>query len=368
MSTKFTGRPLMLLFAVALASSGLFAAQNIRVRTLALAGPGEGGWLGVDLRDVTQAKAQSLKLPGVYGAIVTSVEPNSPAAKAGIEANDVILKFAGTRVWSVAQLSNWVRETPPGREVPVTISRAGKRIDLKIDVGSHPGHMMLSMPDLHLGPVFNFGFSPSRARLGVRVEELTPQLASYFGVKQGKGVLITEVEKGSPAEKAGLKAGDCIVRVGSTDVSSPFDLVRALHSADQKPVSLAIVRGGHEENVSVTLAPNWNPLSPQQSQAFQRDLQNSVRRAQREAFRAESKATQIDSQEFRRNIQDEMNRLKKELPRIEQREKQIESCVQALESHLFELQAKPIDHTSMVHGPHGPLVVGPGCPSSSSGT
>lgn len=92
--------------------------------------------------------------------------------------------------------------------------------------------------------------------------------AEYFGVKQGKGVLVTEVEKGTPAEKAGLRAGDCIVRLNSTEITSISDLVSALSSAGTQPATLAIIRNGHEESISVQLAPNWSPVSSRQSETF----------------------------------------------------------------------------------------------------
>lgn len=339
---------LLILFLVGVGSPWILSAQDLQIM-----GGGERpgpvrldegeAWLGVELADVTEQKAQELKLPGVYGAVVARVEPNSPAAKAGVEANDVILEFAGTRVWSVAQLRQWVRETPPGRTVTLRVSRAGKKLDLKVTLGPLAGHDFLpgltfSMPNIHVPEVFNFSFSPTRARLGIRGESLTSQLAEYFGVKQGKGVLVTEVEKGTPAEKAGLKAGDCIVRVNSTEVASIFDLMHALGSAGKQPVTLAIIRNGHEESVSVQLAPNWSPISPQRTEAIEQRVERQIK-----------------------HLQDE-------LPHIEQRENQLESCLQALESHLFALRAQPVESTKMVWGPRGEwLVAGPGCPQERTG-
>ncbi len=268
----------LILFVVRVGSPWMLSAQNLQMM-----GGGERpgpvsleageAWLGVELADVTTQKAQELKLPGEYGAAVVSVEPNSPAAKSGLERNDVILEFAGTRVWSVAQLRQWVKETPPGRTVTLRISRAGKKLDLKVTIGSLASHeflpgMTFSMPAIRIPEVFNFRFSPTRARLGIRAESLTSQLAEYFGVKQGKGVLVTEVEKGTPAEKVGLRAGDCIVRLNSTEITDTSDLVSALSSAGTQPATLAIIRNGHEESISVQLAPNWSPVSSRQSETF----------------------------------------------------------------------------------------------------
>ncbi|MGH9327600.1 MAG: PDZ domain-containing protein [Terriglobia bacterium] len=348
-----TFRLVLILFAALVGGPLLFSAQGFQSTGRALPpGPGpvtvrvgEGrAWLGVELEDVTRQKAQDLKLPGVYGALVTRVEPGSPAAKAGVQVNDVILEFAGTRVWSVAQFQQWVRQTPPGRTVTLRVSRGGRKLDLKVTLGSLAGHefphrFTFSMPNIRIPEMFNFRFSPTRARLGIRGESLTPQLAKYFGVKQGKGVLVTEVENGTPAEKAGLKAGDCIVRLNSTDISSIFDLVNALNSAGKQPVTIILIRNQHEESVSVQLAPSWSPISQRQAERIQQSVQKKVQRLQRE------------------------------LPRLERREKQLESCLEALESHLFSAQPRPIEKTRIVTGAHGTwMVVGPGCPATGAGS
>ncbi|MGO9273873.1 MAG: PDZ domain-containing protein [Terriglobia bacterium] len=235
----------------------------------------DGGWLGVRLEDVTAQKAQDLKVPGQYGALVTEVEPESPAAKAGLQVNDVIVDFAGEKVRSVAGLRRMVRETPADRTVPVEILRNGERSTLNVTIEARHGDgnelfsfstPMPEGPELRLPP-HAFEFAPpgplgngwfGGARLDIRGEDLTEQLAGYFGVKQGKGVLVAEVEKGSAAEKAGLRAGDCIVRVDAKDVASVDELHEALTNSHRGPsnksqVTLTIVRDHHEQSLPVTL-------------------------------------------------------------------------------------------------------------------
>ena len=237
----------------------------------------DGGWLGVRLEDLTAQKAQDLKVAGQYGALVTEVEPESPAAKAGLQVNDVIVEFAGEKVRSVAGLRRMVRETPVDRTVPVEILRNGERSTLNVTIEARHGggneFFSFNMPTPSPGgpemrmPPHAFEFSPpgrlwngwfGGARLGIRGEDLTEQLAGYFGVKEGKGVLVAEVEKGSAAEKAGLRAGDCIVRVDSKDVASVDELHEALTSSVRGPsnksqVTLTIVRDRHEQSLPVTL-------------------------------------------------------------------------------------------------------------------
>jgi serine protease Do len=233
-----------------------------------------GPWLGLELSEVTPAKVSALKLPGDYGAIVTKVEPASPAAQAGLKENDVILEFGGMRVWSAAQLAHLVSETPAGRVVELVVSRDGRRMHFSAKLAARPSAASIlgfnfRMPEIRIPPIhvpagsFNFRFPGMGGRLGIEAEDLTPQLAGYFKVTQGKGVLVAEVEEGSPAAKAGLKAGDCIIRVNGTEVDSLSSLRRALGPNANHELSLTIVRDGHEQSVQVNLEPAWTP-NPQQ--------------------------------------------------------------------------------------------------------
>lgn len=250
---------------------------------------GSQSWLGVAIRNVTRAMAQQLKLPGVYGAFVMSVFPGSPAAKAGLKENDVILEFAGERVRSIAQLHRLIVETPPGRKVSIKINRAGKLETLqakienrspnffsntpgspKFDLGPLPNARLHALPPpwfrlepaprrriLPLPPAtpFNNPFMSTERVLGISGDNLTPQLARFFGVKEGHGVLVSEVIDGSPASVAGLRAGDVIVRVGSQAIGSVEELRWALQAQQNKQheVTLAIVRNRRERDVSVLL-------------------------------------------------------------------------------------------------------------------
>jgi serine protease Do len=234
---------------------------------------GEDAWLGVTVADVTSEKAKELKLPGDYGAIVQEVREDSPAAKAGIAKGDVILNFAGEKVRSVAVLQRLVRETPPGRTVSMEISRSGRTRTIPAEIAKAPDEDWTShfempeirIPDVHV-PNFDFNMMfGGPPRLGISADELTPQLADYFGVKEGKGVLVREVEKGTPAEKAGLKAGDVIVKVNDTDVASVGALRRALHedSGNKNQVTLTIVRNRKEQTLNVQLEPARELTGPE---------------------------------------------------------------------------------------------------------
>ena len=238
------------------------AIGGIESQLLALDGV---AWLGVTLKDVTAEKVRDLKLPGEYGALVESVDADSAAAKAGLQKGDVIVEFAGERVRSEAQLRRLIRETPAGRTVSLQVIRDGQARALNAKLQSRTNHLNIQVPEIHIAPPnthlfdfggFNFQFDGRRPSLGISGDELTTQLASYFGVKQGKGVLVREVVVGSAAEKAGLKAGDVIVAVDGKSVATVTELRQALEtkpSKEERKVNLTVVRDRHEQTLPVEL-------------------------------------------------------------------------------------------------------------------
>ena len=266
--TIFAGMTLMV--ALLLACAGVGRSQEEAEPETALAPPdspevfvfnGGTAHLGVALGEVTSKKAQELKLPAVSGAMVTSVEKESAAAKAGLEKDDVIVEFDGVRVRSSAELRRLIHETPAGRTVAIKVIRDGQEhtLNAELEAPAHR-HFSLTTPEIHIPPInvpdFYFSFSPSRPSLGISGDDLTPQLAQFFGVKQGKGVLVREVMVGSVAEKASLKAGDVIAQVDGKMVSSVDELRERLNenfSDDTRKVNLTIVRDHHEQTVTVEL-------------------------------------------------------------------------------------------------------------------
>jgi serine protease Do len=272
-------------------TSGILLAQKGGVHPdTRVMGPefGDRSFMGVRLGDVTAEDARELKLAGDSGAVVKEVEKDGPAAKAGVQKNDVIVEFDGERVRSVAELRRLVRETPPERTVKLQVSRQGQVHNLNITLASRHallGDHGIRIPEIHLPPVnipFNFNFSWGAGRLGISAQELTSQLATYFGVNQGKGVLVMEVKKDSPADRAGLKAGDCIVKVDSKEVTSVWDLRNALNQDSwEKPEKrqhvLTIVRDRHEQTIAVEIEPAHWPgssestgvLAPEPPESFE---------------------------------------------------------------------------------------------------
>ncbi len=218
--------------------------------------------LGVALDDVTADKAHELKLPTVAGALVTEVQKGSAAEKAGLQTGDVISDFDGVHVRSSAELRRLVRETPAGRTVEIKVVRAGEShtVSAKLEApANRPNYIYkrrMAMP----GPQFFAQVPPPimgpRVTLGIQGDDLTQQLAEYFGVNQGAGVLVFEVTLGGAANKAGLKAGDVITQVDGKPVHGVDDLRRALienFSGDTRKVNLTIIRDHHERTMTAEL-------------------------------------------------------------------------------------------------------------------
>lgn len=301
--------------------------------------------LGVNLGDVSAAKAQELKLPAVAGAIVKSVQPSSSAARAGLETGDAIIEFDGIRVRSAEELRRLIRETPVDRTVAIKVVRDGKTSILTAKLAAGENRFEFSspqirIPDIHPSPSVPLWLWPGEgARLGISGNSLTPQLAEFFGVKQGKGVLISEVTKGGAAEKAGLKAGDVIVAVNGKEVSSTDGLRDALNSdwtGDTAKFRLTIVRDRHEQTVEAelnrsrpqmnystsaesgfgALDPNYRrDLAQLQEQASQLRALAANERAQ--VLSDEQKQQQLMRGEWQRQLQEQMKSIEDQLQQLQ---------------------------------------------------
>jgi membrane-associated protease RseP (regulator of RpoE activity) len=305
------------------------------------------GWLGVRLKDVTAEKARDLKLPGEYGALVENVDADSAAAKAGLQKGDVIVEFAGERVRSVAQLQRLIRETPPGRTVSLQVIRDGQARTLSAKLQPRTNQFYFRTPEIHIpeiniapGPFyrrFNFAFEGERPSLGISGDELTTQLAGYFGVKQGKGVLVREVVVGSPAATAGLKAGDVIVAVDGKSVATVAELRQALEiksGEEKRKLNLTIVRDRQEQTVPVELerpglgerekevvglgidSGEWHRVEAEakaQMEAAQLALQEAQKQLRDQQRQISEKARQA-AEEFQRAVQEQLKlQLQKQL-------------------------------------------------------
>ena len=228
---------------------------------------GTSAYLGVDIADVTSERLSDLKLKEEKGVEVTMVDQDAPAGKAGIKEHDVILTMNGNSVDSAAQLRRMIRETPAGRVVTLGLSRDGQPVTVKVQladkhkefslVGPEMKDFHVEVPEVHVPeidiPSFNMVVVTSSARSGLTVENITPQLGEFFGVKNGNGVLVRSVAKGSRAEKAGFRAGDVIVKVNDEPVHDSSDFTHAVRARKDGSVSVSVVRDKKEQTLTLTL-------------------------------------------------------------------------------------------------------------------
>jgi serine protease Do len=232
-------------------------------------------YLGVNLREIDSDRAKELKLKEETGVEITRVEEDSPAAKAGLKVNDAVLSYNGTRVDGMEQFSRFVRETPAGREVKLVVSRDGNTQTIVARVGARRNAMGMMIPPVapmppridipqfsRVMPDMPHAIMMWRtSALGVEVEALRGQLADFFGVKEG--VLVRSVIKDTAAAKAGLKAGDVIVKVAGNTVSDPGGVTSAVRSAkDRKAVPIVIIRDHKETTVTAAFDDEHDSEAP----------------------------------------------------------------------------------------------------------
>lgn len=218
-----------------------------------------GSYLGIGVQEVNGERAKALGLKEERGVEITRVQDDSPASRAGLKTGDVLLEYNGQRLEGVEQFMRMVRETPPGREARLTASRSGSLQQVSVVTGQRSA--WIKGPDLSALEAFRFEMpqfpdvprahmSWRSSAVGLEAETLDSQLAEYFGVKEG--VLVRSVVKGSAADKAGIKAGDVLVKVDETKVTTPRDVSSALRAArSSRSVPVQIVREKRELTMHV---------------------------------------------------------------------------------------------------------------------
>jgi serine protease Do len=230
-------------------------------------------WLGVETHEVTTEDAKELKLPAERGVVVAGVTKESPAAKAGLKEKDVITEVNGQRVEGAAQFRRMIHEIPVGRAAQLTVWRDGRSQTLSATLGkaeemhkkwmgASPGAFAFRMPEVMQIPDMpsvelgeGMAVLPGgRPRLGIDAEDIGGQLGSFFGAPDGEGILVRSVNGGSPAEKAGLKAGDVITSFNGERVRSLGDLRQKIASHNEaKAAKIGVLRNKSEVNLSVEL-------------------------------------------------------------------------------------------------------------------
>src|SRR5882757_1021257 len=232
-----------------------------------------GGWLGVGVSEVSADKMKALKLPEERGALLGKIVPDSPAAKAGLKENDVVLEINGQRIEGTEQFRRMIHEIPAGRTASLTVWRDGRSQNIKVAVGKQEagnGKMfvdgpksfafkmptMPAMPDLSgLEHLRTFSMiSPGRPVLGIDAENLEGDFGNYFGAPDGEGVLVRGVFANSVAAKAGLKVGDVITSLNGERIHNASELrEKLMTSHEAKSIKLGVLRNKSAVTLTVEL-------------------------------------------------------------------------------------------------------------------
>ena len=246
------------------------------------------GYLGVSVQRLRSRLREALDIPAdVSGLMVTNVHDDTPADEAGLHHQDVILSVNGKPVGDEDEFTDLIRSLKPETSVRISIWRDGSSKDLSAVLGKRPRMLVESwgaaplppdaptppappewhgMNQLHypgmldLRQLEQLGQPGSRGRLGIEIQELNKDIAPYFGVKEDDGVLVWRVTNDSPAEKAGLKAGDVIVEIEGESIDSVSDLREELADHDEgDTVALTWLRHGKSQSASVSLEESDTP-------------------------------------------------------------------------------------------------------------
>ena len=209
------------------------------------------GWLGVQIQPLTDDIAESLGLAETHGALVAGVEPGSPAELGGVKPGDVIVSMNGEKLDDFKDLSKLVAKAEAGSESTLQVKRQGETRDLTIEIGNMPDEgVKVALAD--------DAANDDTAKLGVYLSELTPEVRQQYRIgKDTEGVLVARVQQGSPAAKAGIKAGQVINMVGQETVTSPQDVISRVKQAaaeNKSSVLLMVEQNGTQRFVAVKFA------------------------------------------------------------------------------------------------------------------
>ena len=228
------------------------------------------GYLGVDLGEVDNERANALPTKDTHGAEVVMVDHDAPASKSGLlRLHDVILLLDGQPFDNVDQLRRRLREMPSGRTVNLLINREGKNINVSVQLCDRAllqqqawsRHFTVPEPAAgqsflgnvaSSGPAFLDSMIPRALYVGADVNPVRTQLADYFGVKSGTGLLVESVDDQSPASRAGLKAGDVVVKVESQQMTSKNDWFKAIRNHRGHLVQVTVMRNKQEQILTMS--------------------------------------------------------------------------------------------------------------------
>ena len=257
-----------------------------------------------------------------------------------------------TAIESGAQLRRMIHETPPGRIVTFGLSRDGQPLSVKVQladkhkefsfVGPNSGDFHMQIPEIHMPdidiPSVNMVVVTESARSGLMVENITPQLGEFFGVKNGNGVLIRSVDKGSRAEKAGFRAGDVIVKINDQPVHDTSDFSHAVRSRNGNSVSIGVMRDRKEQTLTLPLPARKESGDRLEEESFgvepeiqaESALELSKLRGELAQLRPDMELAAENSRKAAEQLRQELRREQKEF--LQQSEKQREQVRKDMEN------------------------------------
>jgi len=249
------------------------------------------GYLGIDVKDVSDDEISALKLKDAHGAEIIRVDHDGPAGKMGLREHDVVVQMNGAAIVGEEQIRRLLRDIAPGRTVALVISRDGQQMTLIAQMADH-GDVVRQAWEQHLaippapaaqssgtglpedgdqasGTEASAGAAPASkyskslldtllmtpAYTGVLLERMGPQLGEFFGVPKGTGLLVKSVANNSPAMQAGIHAGDVVLRANAKPVGTMTDWSKAVRDAKGKPITVVVLRDRKEQTVTLTPDP-----------------------------------------------------------------------------------------------------------------
>ncbi|MBN2000779.1 PDZ domain-containing protein [candidate division KSB1 bacterium] len=240
---------LLAVFFTAAAWAGPDVEKNVKV--VVKGGESNGAWLGVNITDLDDDSKEDIDTDAEYGAVVQNVLEDTPAEKAGIEPGDVIVTLDETKIDNSDGLVKTLKKYKPGQNAKLELYRGKEKLTLDVELGARTGISKVVLPGDKTIQITKLMIG---GRLGAQVQEMDKDLAEYFRVKEDEGVLVTKVEEDTPAEKAGLKAGDVITAVGEEKVGSEDELDDALEDYKKgDKLELTIVRKGKQQKMTVEM-------------------------------------------------------------------------------------------------------------------
>lgn len=279
-------------------------------------------WLGVYIQDIDRDLKEALNLESKKGVLISGVADDSPAEEAGLEEEDVVIEFDGKRVRNTSGLTRLIRKHSPGDKVNLVIIRDGKEKSVAVVLGKRPkSELEIVEPflgDLYMpkAGVYSFAYF-SGSRIGIKVQDLTEQLGDYFGVEDGEGALITEVEEDTPAEKAGLRAGDVVVEADGEDIDDTGDLREIISEKEEgEKVEIRIFRDRKPMTFQVEVeegtawsSSKWGDLA--KTKIFTEKLQKP------EKFWLEKESSELEQE--MEELKEELEELKEELQELREK-------------------------------------------------